>query len=115
MFGFISYSHIDKAHVDEIIEILDDNKINYFLDEKDIEWGEDITVEIQKAISKTTHLIIVISPASLKSSWVSYEVGMAAGKGIKLLPFLTHPSLDLPLYLRKYKYIISIADDAVWI
>jgi len=108
MFAFISYSHIDKKFVNSIIKYLTENGIEYFIDEKDIEWGEDVTEEVCKAIAKTTHLIVVISPASLKSNWVAYEVGMAEGKGIKVLPFLTHPSLELPIYLRKLKYITSI-------
>jgi len=38
----------------------------------------------------------VISPASLKSQWVAFEIGQAKALGKRLLPLLTHASLDVP-------------------
>ena len=109
MHVFISYSRMDRNFVSEIETVLKEEHIQYFLDEKNIEWGGEITNTIEDAISNDiTHVIVVISPASLKSHWVSYEIGYAKASGVKILPFLTHPAIDLPLFLSKYNYIVSI-------
>jgi len=101
---FISYSSIDKEIADKLALQLDYIGMNYFLDRKDINWGDKITDEIEKGLNKSSAVIIIISPASLKSHWVPYEVGYAKSKGKMILPYLTHPSLDVPGYLREYSY-----------
>lgn len=79
------------------------------MDEQDIEWGTVITERIDdKLANEITQLIVVISPASLKSQWVSYEIGYAKASDVKILPYLVHPSLDLPLYLTPYLHISSL-------
>lgn len=110
MYVFISYSHIDREFVWQLKGVLDGAKIDYFLDQKDINWGDTITDKVEAALSKATHIIIVLSPASIKSNWVSYETGLAKGKGLILLPLLTHQSLEIPSYLSKLNYKTSIDD-----
>jgi len=105
---FISYSHVDKDFVKSLVKILAKQQIPYFLDSKDITWGSSINDEIRQAFDNAQYIIVVMSPASLKSSWVPYEVGLAKGKNVKILPILTHPSLDLPLYLADLKHFNSL-------
>lgn len=110
MLVFISYSHIDKNVAKDFEKKLKCNKIECFLDEKDIEIGDDINEKIDKSLNRATHIIATISPASIKSNWVAYEIGLAKGKQIKILPFLTHPSLDLPSFISHLSYKINIDD-----
>ena len=110
MYVFISYSHVDKELVTELSAVIDRLQIDYFLDQKDINWGDSISSEIESGFVKVTHIVLVLSPASLKSSWVSYETGIAKGRGLKILPLLTHPSLDLPGYLANTSYKTSVGD-----
>ena len=105
---FISYSHVDKDFVKSLVKLLDKHKVPYFLDSKDITWGSSISEEIRQAFNNAEYLIVVISPASLKSSWVPFEIGLARGKNAKILPILTHPSLELPSYLSDIKYLTSL-------
>jgi hypothetical protein len=105
---FISYSHIDNAFVQQLSKLLDEKRIPYFLDRKSIEWGDDIPQSIEDGLGTASHLIVVVSPASLKSSWVPYEIGMARAKGAKILPLLTHPSLDLPGFIANLSYKVSL-------
>jgi TIR domain len=105
---FISYSHIDNVFVQNLSELLDEKKIPYFLDRKSIEWGDDIPEGIKDGIETASHLLVVVSPASLKSSWVPYEIGMARARGVKILPLLTHPSLDLPGFIANLSYKVSL-------
>lgn len=108
---FISYSRIDAPIAQEIAKILKNLNIPYFLDEKDIKWGDSVVKTINSAIDKQiTHEIVIISPASLKSFWVWYEIGYSTAKDIIILPFLIHPSLDVPSFLSEYNYITNMED-----
>lgn len=108
---FISYSHVDKGIVEEITSFFKDNNIRYFLDEKDINWGDNIKKKINDEISKDiTHELVIISPASVKSQWVAYEIGFASAKGVTILPYLIHPSIDVPSFISEYNYVIKMDD-----
>ena len=102
---FISYSHIDTEVADEITNYLESFKIPFFRDVKNIEWGDSISDEVQSALDKSDTVLVIISPASLKSQWVPYELGYCTALKCRILPFLTHPSLDLPNYIANLKYL----------
>lgn len=98
---FISYSSVDDGMAKQLTAALDEIGIQYFFDRKDVEWGDDVVRKITDGLSESAALIVIISPASLKSQWVPFEIGHATGLGKKILPFLTHPSLDVPAYLQR--------------
>ncbi len=101
---FISYAREDSDAVTNIGRILDDLGIEYFLDVKDLNWGDNILSEIHGGLRNCSHLILVLSPASIKSQWAAYETGNATGHGKVVLPFLTHPSIEIPGFLRHLHY-----------
>lgn len=107
---FISYSSVDDGIARQLTEALDEINIQYFFDRKDVEWGDDVTGRITSGLAECAALIVVISPASLKSQWVPFEIGHASGLGKKILPFLTHPSLDVPGYLQRFHHKTSLAE-----
>ncbi|MBD3227583.1 MAG: TIR domain-containing protein [Candidatus Lokiarchaeota archaeon] len=107
---FISYSHEDKSIVKQICSELDLLNIPFFLDEKDIDWGQTITSKVETGIRSCTHLLVIISPASFKSQWVSYEIGIAKGLGLNILPFLTHVSQESFPFIRDFRYTNKIED-----
>lgn len=101
---FISYSHTDKNDADQIAAILDGLGVQYFRDEKDIEWGDKITASVKDGLKSASAVVVIISPGSLKSHWVSYEVGYATALDTRLLPYLTHPAIDLPGFVADLRY-----------
>lgn len=108
---FISYSHIDSEIADKLSQILNKTEIDFFLDKKNIKWGENLQEKIIDELdNKTTHIIPIISPASIKSQWVVYEIITAKNKNITILPFLTHPSMDIPFFLKDLKYTSKLED-----
>lgn len=107
---FISYSRIDKTFVQNLTCSLDKLSVAYFLDEKDIEWGVNVAEAISDALMSCSSILVVISPASLKSHWVPFEIGQARALGKTVLPLLTHPSLDLPGYLQSLNYKTDLDD-----
>ncbi|MCF6338091.1 MAG: winged helix-turn-helix domain-containing protein [Gammaproteobacteria bacterium] len=106
-FVFVSYSHTDSSVADKIVENLQQLDIKSFLDRKDIAWGESIGKTVRKAIETCTHQIIILSPASIKSEWVHFEAGFAMGIGRIPLPFLTHPSQDVPKYFQDTLFVTT--------
>ena len=101
---FISYSAVDKKTATKLARALNEHNIDYYLDRKDMIWGGDVTRQVSAALRRCTHVLVVISPASLKSNWVPYEVGYAQALRKTILPFLMHPSIDLPGYLQRLHY-----------
>ena len=87
---FLSYSHDDSDVADKIGNILKGLDVSFFIDNKSIDLGTSITSEVRDAITNCRALIVVVSPASLKSHWVPYEIGHASALGKKVIPFLTH-------------------------
>lgn len=107
---FISYSRVDADVANNLASKLKEKKISHFLDQKDVTWGDSVRERIQQGLLKSSHIIVIVSPASLKSGWVSYEIGFATAKEKKILPFLTHQSIDLPGYIGELHYKTDIDD-----
>jgi len=104
---FISYSHNDKMLVKQIVSSLEKIGVTVFLDEKSINWGEEIQNKVKKALENSVALLVVISDESLKSQWVSFETAYAMCKNIPILPLLTKPNVKLPPQLH---YHLSLTD-----
>jgi len=109
---FISYSHHDRETAKSIYNIIERHGLNPMLDEKDISGGEVIDDKVKTLLSQAQVLIVVISPSSIKSPWVFYEIGRADDSGKKIIPYLTHPGLisDLPIFLQKRKHFNNFVD-----
>jgi len=105
---FISYAHEDSKTADSIVAVFKELGIKYFRDVKDIEWGNSIRKEVRGALERSTAILVILSPASIKSQWVSYEVGFGRALHRRVLPFLTHPSIDVPGYMGNPRHISEI-------
>ena len=107
---FISYSHSDSIIAQSISNVLSDMGIDCFLDEKNIGWGDDITEKVKDGLKTCSAVIVILSPGSVKSQWVPFEVGQATALGKKILPFLTHPALDVPPFLKHLNHKNDLED-----
>lgn len=105
---FISYSHADSGDADAIVFTLDKLGIETFRDVKDIQWGQRISARVKQGLHSASAVIVIVSPGSLKSQWVAYEVGYGTGTNKRLLPYLTHPELDLPEFMSDLSYVTSL-------
>ena len=108
--AFISYSSIDDRWAKRIAGVLARLGVDHFLDRKDIRWGDKVVEAISESMRSSSDVVVVISPASLKSQWVAFEIGQAKALGKRLLPLLTHASLDVPDFLRGFHYVSSLAE-----
>ncbi|KAF5433692.1 TIR domain-containing protein [Candidatus Methanophagaceae archaeon] len=107
---FISYNHSDKNLALAIASELEKHSVDHFLDEKSIDYGDDIMDQVSKNLTDSTHMAVIISPGSLKSTWVPYEIGFARANNLKIVPILQHPAIDLPAYIRNLKYCKDISE-----
>lgn len=107
---FLSYSHIDTPTADIICSELGGLGVEYFRDVKDIRWGKSITGEVRDALFRSAAVLVILSPASLKSLWVPYELGFCTALNRPILPYFTHPSLDPPSYIADLKHVASISE-----
>jgi hypothetical protein len=105
---FISYSWADSDLVGALAKAFDTAQVPYFLDKKDVRWGDELRVKISVGLAESSDLLVVLSPASIKSQWVPYEIGQAVALKKRVLPFLTHPSLDVPPFLREFRFETDI-------
>lgn len=94
---FISHSSYDKWVARQISRLLEADGHDTFLDEKDIKTGESIDASIQDHLKDADHLLLLITPASLKSHWVFVELGGAKALGKHVAPIMMHVgSNELP-------------------
>jgi hypothetical protein len=87
---FVSHSSKDKWAARRIAKDLEELKQSVFLDEKDIATGDRIDDRIQANLKDCDHLLLLISPASLKSEWVLVELGGALALDKKVVPILLY-------------------------
>jgi len=107
MFVFISHTHApeDLAAAKKIANGCKARGIEFFLDAFDIEWGGEIDEDVESALARSTHIIVLLSPASAKSQWVSYEAGFARASGAILLPYKVHSAMDVPSFFGLRKWV----------
>lgn len=111
---FISYSHQDSAVARELAAGLEAMGVSHFLDEKSITWGTPLTETVRRALDECCSVVVIVSPASLASAWVPYEVGHAFGANSmgankSVLPIVIDPAMQLPGYLADIHNVSGVA------
>lgn len=101
---FISYSHQDAKAAFEIATKLREARIAHFMDRR-TGFGEPLPTRLQDEIGRATHLIAYISPASIHSPWVHFELGFARARGVTIIPYLIHADIQLPLFIASEKHV----------
>ncbi len=101
---------MDASVANQVGDIFDSMGVSYFRDVKNLKWGDRIDTEVQVALEDCGAILVILSPASLKSLWVPYEIGYFSALKRRVLPLLTHPSLELPAYISSLKHISAISE-----
>jgi len=104
---FLCHSSVDKLFARRLASDLDAQGINCWLDELEINVGEDLIEKIADGIDSSKFVVVILSPASTSSSWVAREIDAALGAEhagrCTLLPLLLSPC-EIPhaIALRRY-------------
>lgn len=107
---FLSHSHHDKPFVEKLKKKLEEKGIVTWYDDKDMDIGDIVSEAISEGIKQSWCFLIVVSPKSIASGWVKYELDEAYDdhikKGKRILPVLIGDILDdqIPERLQKHLY-----------
>lgn len=98
--AFISYESNDAVFADLVRMRLKDVGIDVWLDHGALRAGEEWRNAIDAGIESSDVLLVVITPRSCNSLYVTYEWSFALGQGIKVIPLLlkeakVHPRLGV--------------------
>ena len=105
---FISHSSTDKKFVRLLKNCLNENCIQTWLDEDQLDLGDSLRSKLDEAIDESSHFVIVLSPASISSNWVLYELEKAiknssTGLVNKIIP-VKYRECEIPEYLGELLY-----------
>ncbi len=104
---FISHHHSDEKHARALAKRLERFNIAHFLDREGIQWGDEIPEKIHVALSRSSHVLIMLSSGGITSQRVAYEVGFARGCGIPVLPYLLDSRIAVPAFLSTRRHYTS--------
>jgi len=74
---FISHSSSDNKFVRTLKDDLIENSIETWFDEDQLDLGDSLSEKLELALEESSHFLIVLSPASVNSEWVRYELHKA--------------------------------------
>ena len=90
---FVSHASADDEFVADLRQRLDTLGLAVWVDSRQLRGGDKLAPEIEKAIVEAAHVVVVISPATVNSDWVSREVKKAlqvqrSRPGLRVVPVL---------------------------
>jgi TIR domain/GAF domain len=92
---FISYSRADREEASRVAEFLRRDGVSVWMDERQ-RAGKDWRQQVEEAIRASDSMTVLLSPASLVSETVEWEVGVARSFGKPVLPVLVGGTAGLP-------------------
>lgn len=105
---FLSYSHQDKAFVDRLHTRLVQERVPVWRDRIELKVGDSLVDRIETAITEAGYLAVVLSKASVRSSWCKKEltaglVRELSERRVIVLPVLME-ECKIPLFLQDKLY-----------
>lgn len=105
---FLCHSSKDKIFVNKLANKLKDQNIRVWVDEAEIKIGSTLEETIANGIENMHYFAIVLSPDSIESSWVKFELDFAAKlevkKDVKILPIL-YKDCEIPDFFNTKRFV----------
>ena len=101
--AFVSYSRKDADFVLRLCQDLRNAGGAIWLDQLDIQPGEEWDQEIQRGLADCGRMVAVLSPQSVASQNVMDEIGYALSKKKRIFPVL-HQDCEVPYRLNRLHY-----------
>lgn len=102
---FISHSSYDLWIAKMMAEKVSALGAEPWLDEKDLEGGDVIPEKIIRGIDASHEAIVLLSPKSIKSQWVAFEIGAARGQHKRVTPVLNNVGPEAMAPMKSVKAI----------
>ncbi len=105
---FLSHSSVDKSLARRLARDLQAANIDVWLDQWEIQVGEEFVQSIEKGVDDATYVIVLLTPASVASNWVDREwrqkfQAEAKTKRIRIVPVRGKPC-EIPDFLAQRSY-----------
>jgi acetyl-CoA carboxylase biotin carboxyl carrier protein len=105
----ISYSHRDVRTVDILRKALEKYGLQVWLDRHDMSFGDEIVERLRNEIARSDLVLVVITPYSLVSDWVLWEIEYCLQierlyKVTKLIPILMRGN-SVPSRISRRMYV----------
>jgi hypothetical protein len=100
---FLSYARRDQRFADRLVTALEERGVNVWVDREDIPGGAAWESAIGEALSASSAVLVVLSPASVTSEYVPKELSLAEKYDRPIVPILYEPweaSPDAPAVKR---------------
>ncbi len=85
---FISYSHEDRFIAEMLAQRLREVGYLPWVDFAGISGGDEWKQSIDEAMSRSSAFLLLLTPDSVKSHWVSFEISCAREKNCPIIPLL---------------------------
>ena len=108
-FIFLSYSRSDSDLATKITRDIQNCGGNIWMDQLHISGGDRWDKAIEDAMEKSSHVIVLLSPASIDSYNVMDEVSYALEEKKNLVPLLIE-NCKIPFRLRRLQYLDFVKD-----
>ena len=106
---FVSHASEDGPAAVAIAAELDRQGVGSWLATRDVQVGENYAAQIHDAIAESSHLVVLLSPASIASVHVQREVNLALDQGKALLPVVVSQDPNLMSTLpAQWKYWLGL-------
>jgi len=93
---FVSYARADgEEAARELLKLLTENDLSAWLDHLDLDSGIDWWRQVESALQRVEHLVLVLTPAALNSPNVEREWRYARRQGVQVSPVQLHGGLDV--------------------
>jgi len=105
---FLSHSSKDKAFARKLASMLEENGVEVWIDEAELQIGDSLLQKIGSALDEADFVAAVLSHNSVNSTWVQKELALAmlkelAERRVTVLPILKEPC-KIPNYLKDKLY-----------
>ena len=84
---FISHSSSDSWIAKQMAKEIEARGAKAWLDRHDIAGGDELRKQIMSGLRVCRELVLLLSPHSTESHWVSVEIGAAPGQRKRVTPF----------------------------
>lgn len=91
---FISHSSADIWIAEQIDNHIREFGATTWLDKKDLKGGDVLVDEIINGLTSCNEALVLVSPKSVKSQWVAYEIGAVSVQRKRVNPILNQVSPD---------------------
>lgn len=85
---FISHSSVDTWVARQIAHSVEERGATYFLDEADMEYGDDFEDKILAAVRASQELLVLLTPWAIKRPYIWLEIGAIWGQGQRIVGVL---------------------------